>query len=82
MNFGDALLALKSGHPMKRTSWADSEGYLMLMPGMDYVWKVLGKPTPNAGNFIFCVDDFYAEDWVGYTVPVEAECEDLDATPE
>jgi hypothetical protein len=62
MLFYEALDALKTGRAMRRESWKPEEGYLQLMPGMKYVWKIILHPQPNAGNFIFAVDDFTAED--------------------
>ena len=71
MLFTEALTQLHAGKPMARTCWNPEDGYLMLMPNMEYVWKIIGKPTPNAGNFIFSVADFEASDWEEYVVPVE-----------
>ena len=63
MLFSEALQQLQNGLAMRRNAWAASEGYLMLMPGMKHVWKVMMEPNPNAGNFIFSVEDFLADDW-------------------
>ncbi len=71
MLFTDALLKLKEGVAMRRSSWDESEGYLKVMPGMDYVWKIVLKPNPNAGNFIFSIADFDRDDWVEFQLPVE-----------
>lgn len=80
MLFTDALLKLKEGVAMRRSAWDDSEGYLKVMPGMDYVWKIVLKPNPNAGNFIFSIADFDGDDWVEFQLPVEvAEEEQKDA---
>lgn len=76
MLFTDALTKLQSGVPMRRASWAENEGYLTILPGAGYVWKIILVPQPNAGNFIFCVADFTADDWVEFTPvsePVESE---------
>ena len=78
MLFQEALDKLEAGFPMRRSSWADSEGYLSLMPGMGYVWKIVLIPNPNAGNFIFALADFNGDDWVEYTAPnavIEATAE-------
>jgi hypothetical protein len=71
MLFTEALDKLRADVPMRRTAWADSEGYLKLMPGMDYVWKIVLFPNPNAGNFIFSFADFEADDWVQFILPSE-----------
>ncbi len=76
MLFLEALEQMKNGAPMRRTAWADSEGYLKILPDMKYVWKIVTQPTPNAGNFIFSLEDFHGEDWVQWEAPkpvVEAE---------
>ncbi len=51
---------------MYRTGWVPQDGYLVLMPGMKYVWKIVLEPTPNAGNYIFSVEDLEALDWDVY----------------
>ena len=71
MLFLDALAKLQANVPMRRASWAESEGYLTILPGALYVWKIILQPQPNAGNFIFCVADFLADDWVEFTPAVE-----------
>jgi hypothetical protein len=84
MLFLDALAKLEAGIPMRRSSWAEVEGYLTILPGAKYVWKIILEPQPNAGNFIFCVADFTSNDWVEYTKPVEVPAVSVDAevTPE
>lgn len=69
MLFLEALAQLKAGDAMRRTAWADSEGYLKVLPGMSYVWKIVLVPNPNAGNFIFSLADFEGDDWVKYEEP-------------
>ena len=69
MLFLDALKQMKEGEAMRRSAWADSEGYLKILPDMSYVWKIVTQPTPNAGNFIFSVADFEGDDWVKYEAP-------------
>ena len=63
MNLSEALVELHLGKCMCRNSWVQDDGYLKLMPGMLYVWKIVLKPNPNAGNYIFTVADLEAEDW-------------------
>ena len=71
MIFTDALSHLQDGVPMRRAAWPVDEGYLQLMPGMKHVWKIMLVPNPNAGNFIFSVEDFNSDDWHEFTVPAE-----------
>jgi len=78
MLFKDALSKLEKGIPMNRKSWLETDGYLKLMPGMGYVWKIVLLPNPNAGNFIFAVEDFRADDWQEYKVPVKETSESIE----
>ena len=67
MNFNDALVQLKASVPVYRTGWEPQDGYLVLMPGMGYVWKIVLSPSPNAGNYMWSVADFEGEDWEVFT---------------
>lgn len=78
MLFLEALAQLKAGDAMRRTAWADSEGYLKVLPDMDYVWKIVTRPNPNAGNFIFSIADFDGDDWVKFELPVENAVEEVE----
>jgi len=69
MLFQEALELLKSGEAMHREAWPESEGYLKILPGMLHVWKIMLVPNPNAGNFIFSIEDFYATDWKKFEMP-------------
>lgn len=82
MLFAEALEQLKAGEAMRRAAWELSEGYLKIMPDMGHVWKVITKPTPNAGNFIFAVADFDADDWVKYEPVGEEKKEEVKAEAE
>ena len=64
MLFEKALQQLKDGYAVRRLVWPIAEGYLKILPGMKHVWKIVLLPNPNAGNFIFSVEDFDAEDWI------------------
>jgi len=46
-----------------RKAWKPEEGYLVFMPGMTHIWKIVTKPTANAGNYIFSFEDLVADDW-------------------
>lgn len=59
----EALEELKNGTTMHRLAWTLEDGYLKLMPGMTHVWKIVLKPSPNAGNYIFSYEDLVADDW-------------------
>ena len=76
MLFNETLELLKSGEAVCRAKWTKEDGYLKLMPGMEYVWKVMLLPNPNAGNFIFCVEDFTADDWKKFVLEPVAIQED------
>jgi Protein of unknown function (DUF2829) len=67
MLFSDALVQLKAQMPVYRSGWVPQDGYICLMPGMTHVWKVVLMPAPNAGNYIFSMADFLADDWEVYT---------------
>ncbi len=75
MNLKEALVELHLGKNMCRSSWTVESGYLALMCGMDYVWKIVLKPNPNAGNYIFTLEDLEAEDWQEFVLAKEAEVE-------
>lgn len=59
----EALDVLKSGAHVHRKGWAVQDGYLSFMPGMSHVWKIVLHPQPNAGNYIFSMEDLTSEDW-------------------
>ncbi len=67
MLFLEALEQLKARVPVHRKGWDPQDGYLTFMPGMSHVWKIVLAPTPNAGNYIFSVEDFCSDDWEVFT---------------
>ena len=71
MLFLEALEQLKCGQSMCRDSWSVEDGYVKLMDGMKFVWKIVLLPNPNAGNYIFSVEDFLASDWKMFEVPTD-----------
>lgn len=78
MLFAEALEALKQRKMVARKSWVEEEGYLVLLSGMNHIWKILTKPGPNAGNHIFSVNELSADDWEiveGSNVVEAANCE-------
>jgi carbamoylphosphate synthase small subunit len=64
MLFLQALEQMKDGVAMRRSAWTAADGYLKVLPDMSYVWKIITQPNPNAGNYIFSIEDFESNDWV------------------
>lgn len=71
MLFQEALKQMEAGKSMRRKPWSAEDGYVCLMRGMKYVWKIVLHPAPNAGNYIFSVEDFLAKDWKEFEVSSE-----------
>lgn len=67
MVFSEALEQLKAGVEVYRKDWEPQDGYLTLMPGMTHVWKIVLHPSPNAGNYIFSLDDLDSDRWAVYS---------------
>lgn len=65
----EALDVLKSGAQVHRRGWDVQDGYLVFMPGMQHVWKIVLQPQPNAGNYIFSMDDLVSNDWEMFSLP-------------
>lgn len=63
MLFNEAVSALKEGNIVTRESWGPCDGYIIFMPGMKNVWKITVVPSVNAGNNLFSMEDYMAEDW-------------------
>jgi hypothetical protein len=63
MKFTDALEALMAGKYVARAAWDATGEYVVLLPGMLYIWKILTQPNPNAGNWLPLVADLNADDW-------------------
>jgi len=82
MLFQEALEKLKARQPVYRKGWSPQDGYLVFMPGMTHVWKIVLSPQPNAGNYIFSFEDFNSDDWEVFVISetvaeqsAELECE-------
>jgi hypothetical protein len=71
MLFQEALEMLRNGEVMCREAWTLEDGYLKLMPGMKHIWKIVLHPAPNAGNYIFSLEDLIASDWKRFEMPDE-----------
>lgn len=63
MMFEDALKALMNGEYVSRNAWDATGEYVVLLPAMQYIWKILVQPNPNAGNWLPLVADLLADDW-------------------
>ena len=63
MLFQDALKLLLDGKYVSRNAWDVSGEYCVLLPGMQYIWKILTQPNPNAGNWLPLISDLLADDW-------------------
>lgn len=71
MIFEQALQLIREGRQLHRAGWPITDGYLVLMPGMKHIWKIVLHPNPNAGNYIFSVEDLLEDDWQEFVVPDE-----------
>lgn len=74
MLLSEALVQIKSRVPMHRTGWDVQDGYVIVMPGMAHAWKIVLQPAPNAGNYIFSLEDLEADDWAVWS-PTKLEVE-------
>jgi len=74
-----AIELLQAGKQVSRASWLEKNDYLSLMPGMTHIWKIVIKPTTNAGNYIFSLEDLLAGDWQEFELAQEEVCEVADA---
>lgn len=63
MLFQEVLDHLQDGKYLVRDAWESTGEYIVLMPGMQSIWKILVQPTPNAGNYLPLMADLIAEDW-------------------
>jgi hypothetical protein len=63
MQFMEAVSNLENGKYVARGAWDHSGEYIVLMPGMQYIWKIMTIPNPNAGNWIPLMSDIMADDW-------------------
>ncbi len=63
MNFTEVLTELQKGNYATRSAWDASGEYVLLLPGMNYIWKILIQPNPSAGNWLPMMSDILADDW-------------------
>jgi hypothetical protein len=64
MLFLEALQALKDGKQVVRKCWNERDGYLVLLPEVPMVWKILTHEKLNAGGYPFVIEDYDASDWM------------------
>ncbi len=63
MKFLEAVAAMKEGKTVTRAYWGTEAGYLVTLPGAASVWRITLSPTVNAGNHLFTIEDYEADDW-------------------
>jgi hypothetical protein len=64
MLFVEALKEMKEGKMVTTEELISKNEYCVLMPGMKYIWKIIGNPEqPNAGSWIPTVNDMLNENW-------------------
>lgn len=66
MNFQEAFALMQKGEYLSRAGWdaeGQNSGFVCIMPEMLNIWKIIQKPTPNAGVFMCTIADLLAEDW-------------------
>lgn len=71
MILDDMLKLLDKGDVVCREVWSLGDGYLVFLPGMKHIWKVVILPQANAGNYIFSREDLSATDWKKFEAPPE-----------
>ncbi len=76
MKFEEALKSLVSGNYVQRVAWHASGEYVIALPGVPYIWKILpnSQPNPSAGNWLPTIVDLMADD---YEVIKKCEREEL-----
>ena len=63
MLFMEALENVIEGKYVTRNAWDSTGEYIILLPGMPYIWKILTQPQANAGTWTPLVADLEADDW-------------------
>lgn len=63
MLFTEAMEEMLKGNYVTRTGWTDM-AYVVLFPGMLYLWKIMTMPNPTAGGWVGTVEDLLANDWM------------------
>lgn len=63
MMFEQALKHLIAGEFVSRATWDATGEYIISLPGIPYIWKILTQPSPNAGNWLPTIADLLADDY-------------------
>ncbi len=63
MLFIEAMGSLLEGKYVSRTAWDNTAEYIILLPGVQYIWKIITQPSPSCGNWLPLVADLLADDW-------------------
>ena len=63
MNFTEALEHLQLGLPIVREKWTQADGYLVSLPAINSIWRILVGPPVNAAVYPFTVEEYLATDW-------------------
>jgi hypothetical protein len=63
MNFQEAVTGLQAGLYLTRNAWDATGEYVILLPGMQYIWKIIFQPNPSCGNWLPTISDIMADDW-------------------
>lgn len=63
MMFNEALKHLVEGEYVQRNAWKATSEYVISLPGIPYVWKIITQPSPNAGNWLPTIADLLSDDY-------------------
>ncbi len=63
MMFEEALKHLTGGDYVSRSVWDATGEYVISLPGIPYIWKIITQPAPNAGNWLPTIADLLADDY-------------------
>ena len=63
MTFDEAFKELLKGKYVTRSTWNDGS-YLVLLPGIPNIWKIITTPQPNVGGWPATKADYQADDYV------------------
>jgi hypothetical protein len=63
MKFEEAMKNLEAGHYVQRDAWKVTGEYLVALPGIPYVWRIVTQPQQNAGTWVATREDYQANDY-------------------
>ena len=65
MIFEEAVKHVVNGEYIQRNAWTSTGEYVVGLPGIPYMWKILPNsvPNPSAGNWMPCIADLMADDY-------------------